>query len=136
MVLTGESNSSNLVEIPASLAHSENSTLKLSRMSKEQTEQCLKNYTLFLVTRHPFERLLSAYRNKFLDSLPSSKYFQVRFEYKKYFIFSFFLISMLLSQIHRQHFGIVEVCYYHQDNHGFTFIVLESLWQTYHSEIP
>lgn len=77
MVLTGESNSSNLIDIPASLAHSENSTLKLSRMSKEQSEKCLRNYTLFLVTRHPFERILSAYRNKFLDSLPSSKYFQV-----------------------------------------------------------
>lgn len=78
MVLTGESNVPNLIDIPSSLAHSENSTLKLSKLSPAEKEKCLRDYTLFLVTRHPFERLLSAYRNKFLDSLPSSRYFQVR----------------------------------------------------------
>ncbi|KAG5882369.1 hypothetical protein JTB14_036293 [Gonioctena quinquepunctata] len=79
MVLTGESNATNLVDIPASLAHSENSTLKLSQLTSPEAESCLREYTMFLVARHPFERLLSAYRNKFVDSLPSSKYFQSRY---------------------------------------------------------
>lgn len=78
MVLTGESNVSNLVDIPSFMAHSENSTLKLSQIPTKEAETFLESYTLFLVTRHPFERLLSAYINKFVDSLPSSKYFQVR----------------------------------------------------------
>nr|XP_023026226.1 carbohydrate sulfotransferase 11-like isoform X2 [Leptinotarsa decemlineata] len=79
MVLTGESNATNLIDIPASLAHSENSSLKLSQLDLPQAQSCLKDYTIFLVARHPFERLLSAYRNKFMDSLPSSKYFQSRY---------------------------------------------------------
>ncbi|KAJ8916635.1 hypothetical protein NQ315_000280 [Exocentrus adspersus] len=79
MVLTGESNATNLVDIPASLAHAENSTLKLSQLSTEESSAALRDYTTFLISRHPFERLLSAYRNKFVDSLPSSKYFQARY---------------------------------------------------------
>lgn len=79
MVLTGESNASNLVEIPASLAHSENSTLRLSQLNPQEAKACLREYTMFLIARHPFERLLSAFRNKFVDSLPSSKYFQARY---------------------------------------------------------
>ncbi|XP_018571931.1 carbohydrate sulfotransferase 11-like [Anoplophora glabripennis] len=79
MVLTGESSATNLVEIPATLAHSENSTLRLSQLSRDEARACLKDYTIFLIARHPFERLLSAFRNKFVDSLPSSKYFQARY---------------------------------------------------------
>ncbi|KAJ8972123.1 hypothetical protein NQ314_000349 [Rhamnusium bicolor] len=79
MVLTGESYTANLLDIPASLAHSDNSTLKLSQLSPPEATSCLRDYTMFLMTRHPFERLLSAYRNKFMDSLPSSKYFQSRY---------------------------------------------------------
>lgn len=77
MVLTGESKVSNVVDIPSFLAHSENSTLKLSQVPTKEAKNYLESYTMFLVTRHPFERLLSAYINKFVDTLPSSKYFQV-----------------------------------------------------------
>lgn len=79
MVLTGQSNATNLVNIPADLAHSNTSTIRLSQLPKAEVKQILKDYTLFLIVRHPFERILSAYRNKFTDSLPSSKYFQSRY---------------------------------------------------------
>lgn len=77
MVLTGRSNASNLVDIPASLAHNENSTISLSELTQNDAQYCLNNYINFLMVRHPFERLLSAYRNKFESSHPSAKYFQV-----------------------------------------------------------
>nr|CAI5818783.1 unnamed protein product [Callosobruchus analis] len=79
MVLTGESNATNLIDIPANVAHSENSTLRLSQLEHSEIRNVLEEYTMFLVARHPFERLLSAYRNKFVDKLPSSKYFQSRY---------------------------------------------------------
>ncbi|KAJ8956324.1 hypothetical protein NQ318_015062 [Aromia moschata] len=79
MVLTGESTAANLIDIPSSLAHSENSTLRLSQLPSDEARACLEGYTMFLMARHPFERLLSAYRNKFVDTLPSSKYFQSRY---------------------------------------------------------
>ncbi|CAG9815219.1 unnamed protein product [Phaedon cochleariae] len=79
MVLTGEYNVTNLLDIPSWQAHSEHSTVKLSELAEADIQSCLNNYTLFLVTRHPFERLLSAYTNKFLDGYSSSKYFQQRY---------------------------------------------------------
>ncbi|XP_050316019.1 carbohydrate sulfotransferase 11 [Anthonomus grandis grandis] len=84
MVLTGQSNATNLVNIPADLAHANSSTVRLSEMTKAEANRVLGEYTMFLIARHPFERLLSAYRNKFVDSLPSSKYFQSR--YGKYIL--------------------------------------------------
>ncbi|CAG9767762.1 unnamed protein product [Ceutorhynchus assimilis] len=79
MVLTGQSNASNLVSIPASEAHFNGSTIRLSQLPEAEIKQVLYEYTLFLIARHPFERLLSAYRNKFTDNIPSSKYFQARY---------------------------------------------------------
>lgn len=79
MMLTGRSNVSNLVDIPATLAHNENSTISLSELPQTDASHCLDDYLNFLMVRHPFERLLSAYRNKFEDSHPSAKYFQERY---------------------------------------------------------
>lgn len=84
MVLTGDSDTKHPVQISASVAHMDNSTLKLSQLTQAEADSCLRDYTLFLVVRHPFERLLSAYRNKFLDSTPTNKYFKYR--YGKYII--------------------------------------------------
>lgn len=77
MVLTELSNATNLVNIPASTAHADTLNLSLAYLNPNDTEYSLNNYITFLMVRHPFERLLSAYRNKFEDSSPSAKYFQV-----------------------------------------------------------
>ncbi|KAF5286588.1 hypothetical protein FQA39_LY16271 [Lamprigera yunnana] len=78
MVLTDRINVTNLMEIPASLAHSNSSLTRLSEYNHKQAEYYLKHYISFLIVRQPFERVLSAYRNKLEDTLPSAKYFQAR----------------------------------------------------------
>lgn len=75
MVLTGLATPTNLVDIPGSVAHADNSTLRLSQLSNADINYCLNHYTTFIMVRHPFERLLSAYRNKFENTY--SQYFQV-----------------------------------------------------------
>ncbi|XP_066144298.1 carbohydrate sulfotransferase 11-like isoform X2 [Euwallacea fornicatus] len=79
MVLTGQSNATNLVDIPSNIAHANSSTIRLSELPKNKIKNILNEYTLFLIVRHPFERLLSAYRNKFEDNITSSRYFQTRY---------------------------------------------------------
>lgn len=78
MVLTDRINVTNLMDIPASLAHANTSLTRLSEYNKAQAQYFLTHYTSFLVVRQPFERVLSAYRNKLEDNQPSAKYFQAR----------------------------------------------------------
>lgn len=78
MVLTQRSNVTNLMDIPASVAHANASLTRLSEFNENDAKFYLNNYTSFLMVRQPFERLLSAYRNKLEDNLPSAKYFQAR----------------------------------------------------------
>lgn len=78
MVLTDRSNATDLMQIPASLAHANGTLTKLPDLPNADIQRILYNYTSFLMVRHPFERLLSAYRNKLEDNQASAKYFQVR----------------------------------------------------------
>lgn len=66
-----------LTAISASLVHANGSLLKLPELDEITAKSLLSNYTSFIMVRHPFERLLSAYRNKLEDNKPSAKYFQV-----------------------------------------------------------
>lgn len=77
MVLTNVSNTTDLTSISASLAHEDGVLTKLTQLPPEEAITLLNEYTSFVMVRHPFERLLSAYRNKFVGDKPSAKYFQV-----------------------------------------------------------
>ncbi|XP_023937443.1 carbohydrate sulfotransferase 11 [Bicyclus anynana] len=78
MILEGKWNDTDVLSVPASLAHSPGMFRNLSTVSKEERDVMLENYHKMIIVRNPFERLLSAYRNKLEGDLPSAKYFQDR----------------------------------------------------------
>ena len=75
MYLSGVYNSTNLANINGSYAHSRRSTLHLIDLPQKQIDQIVQNYTFFVMVRHPFQRFLSAFRNKLESN--NSEYFQV-----------------------------------------------------------
>ncbi|XP_066598552.1 carbohydrate sulfotransferase 11-like [Prorops nasuta] len=80
MIATGKWNGNNPLEIPADLAHSLSTFKRLSNYTLAEIEDMLTMYDKLIVVRHPLERLLSAYRNKFeAKNEKSSQYFQSRF---------------------------------------------------------
>ncbi|KAK6619860.1 hypothetical protein RUM44_006260 [Polyplax serrata] len=88
LVLTGKvSNISEVVNLPASHVHGRNLFKSLQNYSVAEIINMTGEYTKFIFVRHPFERLLSAYRNKLEQHYDSSKYFQARFG--KYIIRNF-----------------------------------------------
>lgn len=69
MVLTGVSGSlRDPLAIPANEAHVSGNLRTLSEYSTSQINQRLRSYLKFVFVREPFERLVSAYRNKFTRS--------------------------------------------------------------------
>ncbi|XP_067683638.1 carbohydrate sulfotransferase 11-like [Haliotis asinina] len=51
----------------------------LSDLTSDEVDYALRNYFKFFIVREPFERLLSAYRNKFQGQTNSSKFFHARY---------------------------------------------------------
>ncbi|GLD61333.1 carbohydrate sulfotransferase 11-like protein [Lates japonicus] len=69
MVLTGVAGShTDPLAIPANEAHIPGNLRTLSEYSTTQINQRLRSYLKFVFVREPFERLVSAYRNKFTRS--------------------------------------------------------------------
>ena len=79
MVVMGKSNSSNPLEIVADDSHRQHVFKRLSNYTAAEAANRIENYMKFMFVRHPFERLLSAYRNKFSPTYATSQYFRDRF---------------------------------------------------------
>ncbi|KAM8931021.1 carbohydrate sulfotransferase 13 [Pelodytes ibericus] len=65
MVLTGQGKYKDPGQIPANEAHIPTNLRSLSEFSTSEINYRLRNYLKFVFVREPFERLVSAYRNKF-----------------------------------------------------------------------
>uniref|UniRef100_A0A8C2KHL6 Carbohydrate sulfotransferase n=1 Tax=Cyprinus carpio TaxID=7962 RepID=A0A8C2KHL6_CYPCA len=68
MVLTGDGRYREPLAIPANEAHVVGNLRSLSEYSTAEINQRLRTYLKFVFVREPFERLVSAYRNKFTRS--------------------------------------------------------------------
>uniref|UniRef100_A0A8C0S5G3 Carbohydrate sulfotransferase n=1 Tax=Canis lupus familiaris TaxID=9615 RepID=A0A8C0S5G3_CANLF len=72
MVLSGRGKYSDPMEIPANEAHVSANLKTLNQYSIPEINHRLKSYMKFLFVREPFERLVSAYRNKFTQKYNTS----------------------------------------------------------------
>ncbi|GFR71461.1 carbohydrate sulfotransferase [Elysia marginata] len=79
--LTGKVDVSDFLSISADDIHHkyDNHFAYLSEFSEDQISQRLRDYFKFVFVREPFERLLSAYKNKFSTKTPSADYFKWKF---------------------------------------------------------
>ncbi|XP_072305628.1 carbohydrate sulfotransferase 11-like [Eucyclogobius newberryi] len=68
MVLSSDGQYTDPLSIPASEAHVPGNLRRMSDLSVSEINHRLRSYLKFLFVREPFERLVSAYRNKFTRS--------------------------------------------------------------------
>lgn len=68
MVLSSDGHYTDPLSIPASEAHVPGNLRRLSDLTVPEINRRLRTYLKFLFVREPFERLVSAYRNKFTRS--------------------------------------------------------------------
>ncbi|XP_069186249.1 carbohydrate sulfotransferase 11 isoform X3 [Procambarus clarkii] len=82
LMLIGGTNFTEPFSIPADSVHRKNVFTKLGDLEPQEIRHRLHTYTKFLFVRHPIERVLSAFRNKFEKNYTSSSYFKKRFGVK------------------------------------------------------
>ncbi|CAL4092111.1 unnamed protein product, partial [Meganyctiphanes norvegica] len=75
LILNGLSNTTDPLSIPMYLPHAMHGYMMLTnqRLGSKLLEHKLQTYTKFIFVRHPFERLLSAYRDKLENLGPKRK---------------------------------------------------------------
>jgi chondroitin 4-sulfotransferase 11 len=76
MVLTAKWNNTDFQSIPHDTAHEIKNFKKFSSLSLDDKKIVLANYTKFMIVRDPFERLISAYRNKIKSYKKIPPFFQ------------------------------------------------------------
>lgn len=79
MILSGFTNETDPLLIPADSVHRPGALTKLDEYAPEEIVHRLQTYKKFLFVRDPLERVLSAFRNKFEKNYASSAYFKKRF---------------------------------------------------------
>uniref|UniRef100_A0A1B6KWD5 Carbohydrate sulfotransferase n=1 Tax=Graphocephala atropunctata TaxID=36148 RepID=A0A1B6KWD5_9HEMI len=79
MIMIGMAGTSDILSIPSTVVHQQHYIPSLLNFTDMEVLEMLQTHTKFIFVRHPFERLLSAYKNKFEQRYNSSKYFQSRF---------------------------------------------------------
>ena len=75
LLLSGMTDTNNLTSIPRNMVHEENSMRKFEPYSvSDVIRHGMGNYTKLIFVRHPFERLVSAYHDKFANGNSSTVY--------------------------------------------------------------
>ena len=75
LILSGMTDAKNLSSIPRNMVHEDNQMRKFEPYGEADIIRYgMGNYTKMIFVRHPFERLVSAYKDKFADGNSSTVY--------------------------------------------------------------